>query len=139
MDNTDISTLRCLRCGNYWGSNCGPEENFKFITRFCPICVQIVSDSHLDLAPPPPPINPRRPMTTDMFAVYELDRGFKIKCRGKKWSCYAPRHSGVGERSTARQGWWYPATGREAAKRMVQLWMLEQNDNRLQVAVREEA
>lgn len=128
MDNTDIATLRCRRCGHYWGSNCGPEENFQYITILCPTCVQIVSDSHLDLADPPAPRNPRRPMVNDMGVIFDLElRGFKIKYVKRRWYCYAPRNSCVGEHSTAKQGWWYPAPSREAAQIQIRSWMQQQD------------
>lgn len=126
MTMMDMDTFKCLRCGDYWASNCGPREHFELITRFCPVCIQIVSAAHLDLADPPTPQPQRRKMTDDMSTVFDLDRGFKIKVRNKKWFCYAPRHSGVGKRSTARQGWWYPASGRERAQLQIRDWMTEQ-------------
>lgn len=128
MDNTDITTMRCRRCGIYWASNCGPEENFKFISILCPTCVQIVSDSHLDLAPPPPPKPQRRPLVDDIAVVYDLElRGFKIKYLKRRWYCYAPRNSGVGEKPTARQGWWYRVPSREAAKIQIRSWIQQQD------------
>ncbi len=31
---------RCIRCGMAWAGDTGPEERFRYITKFCPLCIE---------------------------------------------------------------------------------------------------